>query len=458
MPMRAAAFTVDGSNDDVDGRAHALGGGGALFIVHIDPLASCLACACSAARLAGNRMAAMSSAKLGDKILAIVATILAIFYSLSPGDIPTGIATTQAILAWCFVPFCWFWRSRPVFSATGLLLCLAGWSATWLWGLPYSTGITPWLLAAPMAVFSNARYCPDRRIPRSILGLTMVASVISPAMWALEDNLTLSYTTGKPWLFGLSFHWLILVSAYLAATRLRGQAQERRAREKERLSGLLAAQEEERLLISRELHDVLAHSLTLIKVQASAALIAADKDPGAASAALESIKGTSAEALKELRRIVHTLRSPQSESRQPTHQLHDLEALLSGFRNAGLSIEEDLNPAAYHLPAVLQLALTRIISEALTNVLRHQGPGSRVIVSVQIDATVQLRVESWQALAEDREREDALVAAVGPAREGTGTGIIGLKERAEVLGGSLESCGDAQHFLLRVELPTRSES
>ena len=237
-------------------------------------------------------------------------------------------------------------------------------------------------------------------------------------------------------------HWAVLGSTYFIAARYFDLARQRERLAHERFR---QAQEEERLLIARELHDVLAHSLTLIKVQANAGIIAARANTEAAHDALASIRDGADSALEEVRGIVTALRSTGPTSLEPTTQLEHIEGIIDGFRAAGLDINAHI-PEAYEAPALTQLALVRIISEGLTNALRHQGPGTQVDVELALADVARLTLIS------------STPSPTPSEVPGSGVGLIGVEERALALGGKLETWGDAKKFIVRAELPLQKES
>ncbi|MEV0298106.1 histidine kinase [Nocardia sp. NPDC050710] len=230
---------------------------------------------------------------------------------------------------------------------------------------------------------------------------------------------------------------------------------------------------EERLAIARELHDVLAHSLSLINVQSGVALELFDKKPEQAASALAAIKSTSKEALAEVHTLLHTIRSgavtgsesaePEPDSfdetvrprnrgeggerrnglrsvdepaavparpapapRAPTPSLEDLDALLQRARAAGLNVDTRVIGTPQPLPSVIDVAAGRIIQESLTNVVRH-APGANATVTVRYTPeSVDLTVDNTRPTGT-------------PSRSGSsgGNGIIGMRERAHALGGQL---------------------
>ncbi len=184
-----------------------------------------------------------------------------------------------------------------------------------------------------------------------------------------------------------------------------------------------AIAEEERVRIARELHDVLAHSLSSITVQAGVGLHLADTRPSAAVEALTGIRATSKQALDEVRSVLGVLRPDEHAPTRPTQNLDDLPALVTEASGLGIAarLDDRLQPRP---PDAVQLALYRIVQESLTNAGRH-APGSTVVVTLTNDG------ETVVATIRDRG------GAAGPPTTGSGRGIEGMRERAALLGGTL---------------------
>jgi signal transduction histidine kinase len=197
----------------------------------------------------------------------------------------------------------------------------------------------------------------------------------------------------------------------MAAARTRREAELRQAGE-------------ERLRIAQELHDVVAHHISLINVQASTALHLVDRQPEQAGPALSAIKDASKEALVELRSIVGVLRqSDESAPRQPVAGLDRLEHLVSRTSRAGLEVHTIVHGEPRPLPTGLDRAAFRIIQESLTNIVRHAKASA---------ATVRIQYGE-QALV--LQVDDDGRSLTGPPKEGNG--IIGMRERATALGGTI---------------------
>jgi signal transduction histidine kinase len=207
--------------------------------------------------------------------------------------------------------------------------------------------------------------------------------------------------------------WLAVVVTVSEVVRVRRDQAE--ANRRRRIS-------EQRLGLAQELHDVLAHNISLINVQASVALHLLDDQPAQARPALATIKAASHEALQELRTALDLLRHGEDAPRAPAPRLAELDRLIDGVRASGLDVRVEREGTAEALPASVELAAYRIVQEALTNVTRHAGARS---------ATVRLRFSDGV----DVEVTDDGVGGSAPS----GNGIAGMQERAAALGGTLEA-------------------
>lgn len=235
---------------------------------------------------------------------------------------------------------------------------------------------------------------------------------------------------------GLAF---LLGGAELA--RVRGQRAlalaERREQEALRRAG------EERLRVAREVHDVVAHNISVINVQAKTALHLIDREPERAQQALETITDISKQAMVELRSVLDVLRAVDDPApRTPLPSLASLNQLLTPLRDSGLDVRLEERGQRPNLPANVDLAAYRIAQEALTNTARHSGAST---AHVRLTYTQQ---ELWV------EVEDNGVGALGGSAEQLGHGILGMRERANALGGSLEAGpGAGGGFLVRARIP-----
>jgi signal transduction histidine kinase len=184
---------------------------------------------------------------------------------------------------------------------------------------------------------------------------------------------------------------------------------------------------EERLQIARELHDVVAHHMSLINVQASVALELREQDPEQVQSSLVAIKGASKEALTELRSLIRVLRAEGADApREPVTSLSALDDLAERTRQTGLTVEVETSGALDRVPSAAGAAAIRIVQEAVTNVVRHSG-ASRVRIAVDVGET------AVDVLVED----DGRGVGGDPGAVG-GTGIQGMEERSRALGGTVE--------------------
>ena len=208
------------------------------------------------------------------------------------------------------------------------------------------------------------------------------------------------------------------------AELFRGQRERVMAAKETRREEELRKAGEERLRIAQELHDVVAHHISLINVQASTALHLVDRQPEQAGPALAAIKEASKEALVDLRSIVGILRQPdEAAPRQPVAGLDRLDHLISRTSRAGLEVHAIVHGDPRPLPIGLDRAAFRIIQESLTNVVRHAKATA---------ATVRIQYGEQALVLQVDDDGDSLV---GPPKEGNG--IIGMRERATALGGTL---------------------
>jgi signal transduction histidine kinase len=199
------------------------------------------------------------------------------------------------------------------------------------------------------------------------------------------------------------------------------------------------ATEREQARLARELHDVIAHSVSVIVVQAAAGDDVFDHHPAAAREALRSIESTGREALAELRRLLAaTAPRDEAEERRPQPALDRLDELAEPLRAVGLTVGIHRVDDGIVVPAGVQLSAYRIIQEALTNVLRHANAST---IDVRIQASDNLLDVS---VTDDGTARAALMAPTAEAGEtaetgGPGRGLAGMRERARLLGGALEA-------------------
>jgi signal transduction histidine kinase len=359
---------------------------------------------------------------LVEAAVAVVALALGSFFlwtTLSEGDgwplwaeVVAGTAAVAALIR--------FRRSRPVTLA--LVLIAVG----MIFGLPMG--------ATPIALFSVALYRPAR----VAVAVTAVHAVLLVTVYLVA--------LGPTRVFWEATTFLVLLHVILVGIGMLIRSQRRlvrswaeRAREAEQGDELRVAQARlaERERIAREMHDVLAHRISLLAVHAGALEVRRDA-PQSERAAAGVIRQSAHDALEELRQVIGMLREPADDRPQPT--LADVPALVEQSRDAGERV--DLQLAAAEVPAVVGRHAYRIVQEALTNARKH-APGARVRVAVTGHAEQGLVVEVGNALRAGR-----------PLLPGSGTGLVGLRERVQLAGGRLDHGPTAAgEFQLRAWLP-----
>ncbi|MFJ3584029.1 sensor histidine kinase [Streptomyces sp. NPDC090127] len=250
--------------------------------------------------------------------------------------------------------------------------------------------------------------------------LTGASMLFGPTPWYAQENLGVFAWTGMAAAAGDAVRSR---RAFVDAIRERAERAERTREEEARRRVA-----EERLRIARDLHDVVAHHIALVNVQAGVAAHVMDKRPDQAKEALGHVRAASRSALDELRATVGLLRQsddPEAPT-EPAPGLAVLDPLLATFRNAGLPVELACDADGTPLPAAVDLAAYRIIQEALTNVRKHAGPGAKAEVSVvRVGRTVEITVL------------DDGVPQPTPSADTGGHGLLGMRERVTALGGTL---------------------
>ncbi len=238
--------------------------------------------------------------------------------------------------------------------------------------------------------------------------------------------------------------WLVVLLA--AAEALRGR-QERAAHARQARDDAARRQaDQERLRIARELHDVLAHNISLINVQSGVALHLIDERPEQARIALEAINEASADALREVRSALDVLRgSAEEPPRTPTVGLARLDELVSRASATGVGVSLEVQGVRRPLPASVDLAAFRIVQESLTNIVRHAEAGSATVQLTYGDDDLTVQI--------DDDGPGGGVGAVG------GSGIAGMRDRATALGGELEAARQPTGgFRVRARLPLGSRA
>ncbi|WP_165449631.1 sensor histidine kinase [Krasilnikovia cinnamomea] len=288
-----------------------------------------------------------------------------------------------------------------------------------IWLTP-STDLAMPFLAMLIAAYTAGRYAPHRRVALILLGLCLAEEWTGPIavnrdpVW---DGLFVSLALWAVWLLGRSF----LTRANLAqAERARLEA------EWERATQIRRAVTAERHAVARDLHDTVAHAVTLMVLQATGSRLIARKDPAAAAAAMASIEKAGRQAMDDLRAMLHVLRQEPDGRPAPPPTLEQLNALVETARSSGVDAVLDTSALTAELPRPLAVTAYRTVQEGLTNAARH-APGAPVGITLRTTPR-QLTVTVTNAPAPgDRSSPTT----------GSGTGLAGLRERVTALGGVL---------------------
>jgi signal transduction histidine kinase len=330
------------------------------------------------------------------------------------------------------VPLAWR-RSRPTASCAVVFATVAAYSLAV--GAVEATSL---FLAVLVACFSGTAYA---RRPWLVVGMAAAAmaahDAVDPAVHGPGD-----------WFWSAGFVAVALLLGAAVRTRqirifsLERDAERREREQQERVAQATAA---ERAAIARELHDIVAHAVSVIVVQAQAGVRSVRDDPDTTERLLETIETTGRSALDDLRRLLRLL-SVEGQPVDPSPGLAHLADLVDRFRGAGLAVELELPDPLPRLSTAADLAAYRLVQEALTNTVRH-APGAPAGVVVACNGA-EVEVSVTDAGSSSPPRDDL----------GAGRGLIGMRERVGLAGGRLLECGPTgQGFRVRAVLPQADE-
>jgi signal transduction histidine kinase len=371
----------------------------------------------------------------GPSALLLVVGLLDIATGLSQ---PTGSASPTTAVIPTVIVCCAlaFRRRRPLATLVVIIAAIA--IPPWIVpvALTYWGEFIPWLVA----VYSCARH--ERLLLRALVALALAAATLAsigirfPEMGDVGDVLYNAAFLAAAWTLGLfARSWAVYRDDALRAEVERAQAEER-------------ASVQERARIARELHDVIAHTITVIVVQAGGGRLAAARSPDAAVAALGQIEELGRDSLRELRALLTVLHGEEDDGGAPQPTLGGLGDLCDRMRRLGLPVSLAMPDRTDSLPLGLQLTAYRVVQEGLTNVLKHSGA---------VDTEVRLGFSG--------PLDELLVTVVSAAGAdvaappGAGRGLAGLRERVELMGGDLTSREGADgSFTLSARLPLRGEA
>jgi signal transduction histidine kinase len=362
-----------------------------------------------------------------DAEIAVVVGVLQIAGTIFASRHQTGRSSLD-VLAYTLLaagPLALLWRRRH--PAAVLVVVFATTLAYWVSDYPRGPVFFALIVAFLTAVMAGLRIFAIVVVVAGWVAFTWL-----PYLVGNESEPSPAATVGL-------LAWLLVLSAIGEIARVsRERAAERtRSREEE----ALRRASEERLRIARELHDVLAHNISLINVQAGVALHLMDEQPAQARTALTAIRHASKDALSELRSVLEVLRLGEAPPRTSERGLDDLDGVVSRAAAAGLSVQVDVEGEHRPLPAEVDLAAFRIVQEAVTNVARHAGQASATVRVAygERDLTIQVDDDGGGAMG---------------AISGGGSGIAGMRERTAALGGRLDAGPrPGGGFRVRAQLP-----
>lgn len=302
------------------------------------------------------------------------------------------------------------WRRRFISAVLAVTLVTTIWYTT---AYPKNPAWEALIVAFGTAIYYRKRVAAIASLVVGYAGAVILPVTVGPHKFPQAT-----------FILGLAVGLLVLLGA-AEGIRFRGERAEAQRHIKQEEARRAAS--EERIRIARDLHDVVAHNISVINVQAATALHLADRQPERAIEALTTIHGVSRQALVELRSILGVLRAVDDDlPRDPAPSLSHLDDLVATARSAGLQVrvaDEELSPS---LPGAVDVAAYRIVQEALTNAARHAAGST---------AAVRIAREDDHLVIEVEDTGGAKVQSL--AASGSGNGIAGMTERAEALGGTL---------------------
>jgi signal transduction histidine kinase len=370
-----------------------------------------------------------------DLALALMATAAELGQVIGASGAPTEPALVLAVVAGSALALR---RSAPLaVLATALAATVA----------IVALGDDPSGATVLIALYTTAALC-ELRVSVAALAATAATAATLSALTVDAPGREASATSGAIIAAGLSVGiWAL--GAY-AQTRRRyvRELQERAAtaeREREQLARI--AVHEERASIARELHDIVAHSVSVMLVGVRGARDVLRSAPETAEETLARVERSGEQSLAELRRILALLREPeQTAESHPQPSLAELNELVASYRAAGLPVRLEMIGEPLPLPGGVELSVYRIVQEALTNTLKHADPSNVTVTLAFRDARLELEVA-----------DDGTPTTPGSAT--TGQGIIGMRERVALLGGELQTGPrEGGGFRVAAQLPLGGEA
>jgi signal transduction histidine kinase len=302
---------------------------------------------------------------------------------------------------------------------------------------------------APMlvAVYTTAAVCELRVSLAALASTLLVVAVLSVATADVEGRDTSAFAGAIIAALVTIGSWGLGAYAQTRRHYMRELEERAASAERERVQLARIAVHEERASIARELHDIVAHSVSVMLVGVRGARDVLRTSPDAADDTLARVERSGEQSLAELRRVLALLRVPeQTVESHPQPSLAELNDLVADYRAAGLPVRLEMVGEPVPLPSGVELSIYRIVQEALTNTLKHSDPTNVTVTLAFHDARLELEVV-----------DDGIPASPGATT--TGQGIIGMRERITLLGGELETGQrDGGGFRVTAWLPLGGEA
>jgi signal transduction histidine kinase len=365
-------------------------------------------------------------------LIAIEVNVVAIGEAQSGADPPLWIDVL--VCAAFALPLAW--RRRAPFEATVAMMAVA--VVQGLVGLTTPPDMAASVALLALMLFSVGRHAERRAVAGLAVGVA-AAVVVTLAVAPGDILFPVAFFFVAPWAAGRALRNRLLLARELAEQTARAEAER-----EERAASAIA---DERARIARELHDVVAHSLTVMVIQAGAARRIVDSQPERVVEVAETIKRMGSEALDEMRRLVGVLHEEgEGAALAPQPTMADVESLVERARGAGLDVELEIAGERAALPAGIDLSAYRVIQEALTNTIKHARAARATVTVVQSEDALELVVV-----------DDGSGGAT--AVPGSGQGLVGMRERVSLYGGSLEARPrESGGFEVRARFPLRQEA
>jgi signal transduction histidine kinase len=338
---------------------------------------------------------------------------------------PAAVAVPLALVAGASLAV------RRRFPLAVMAVCFAALAADTWCGVPLDRPVVPlaWIF---ISTYTVGVRCSLREAAAGLaLGLAVFATTLAKDSSDLLFGLAV---IAAPWLVGRAMRSRVSEAS--------GLADRAEAAERQRDEQVKAAAAAERARIARDLHDVIAHSVSVMVVQAGAAAEVFERDPARAAAAMQSVQDTGRQALTEMGALLGILRADGEEiGLAPQPGLADLDQLVERARDGGLPVELRLDGDRRALPPGVELSIYRVVQEALTNTRKHARNAHAVVTLRYVPGEVCLEIS-----------DDGAAAAGG---YGGHHGIVGMRERVAVYGGTLEAGPlPGRGYAVRARIPT----